>query len=290
MQTPSDQTGSANSYVLDAESGAEMARLTYQHQIVTKFMGGLLPESICLPAQSALLDIACGPGGWVLDVAFDRPKSRVVGIDISQIAIQYAKARAESQGLENNTSFQVMNATKRLDFPDASFDLVNGRFMIGFMAPAAWPNLVRECVRITRPGGYIRLTECDDMGTTTSPAFEKLWGMCARAFQKAGRSFAPAGRNFNITPMLGQFLQQAGYTHVQTIPHIIDFSAGAEAHFGMYQDWMIGLQLLQPFLAKMEAATQQQLEELHQQAMAEMMLNDFRALWYFASAIGQLPS
>ncbi len=37
MQTPSDQTGGDNTYVLDAESGAEMARLTHQHQIVTKF-------------------------------------------------------------------------------------------------------------------------------------------------------------------------------------------------------------------------------------------------------------
>ncbi len=290
MQTPSDQTGGDNTYVLDAESGAEMARLTHQHQIVTKFMDGPLPASIKLPQNSDILDIACGPGGWVLDVAYERPKSQVVGIDISQKAIEYALARAYSQRLENNTTFLRMDATKRLDFPDASFDMVNARFLIGFMIPEAWTSFAQECRRITRPGGYIRLTECDDMGTTTSPAFEKLWGMTASAFKKARRSFSPEGRNFNITPMLGQFLQHAGYTNIQTIPHVIDWSAGAEEHESMFQDWMIGLQLLQPLQTKMGVTTQQQAEELHRLALAEMMLNDFRALWYFASVIGQLPS
>jgi hypothetical protein len=128
------------------------------------------------------------------------------------------------------------------------------------------------------------------MGTTTSPAFEKLWGMTASAAKKARRSFSPEGRNFNITPMLGQFLRHAGYKNIQTIPHVIDWSAGAEEHESMFQDWMIGLQLLQPFQTKMGVTTQQEAEELHRLALAEMMLNDFRALWYFASVIGQLPS
>ncbi len=290
MKTPSDQTNSENAYVLDAESTAEMARLTDQHRVVTRFMNGLLPEDIELPEKSAILDVACGPGGWVLDVAFEHPKSQVVGIDISTIAVRYAHARARSQGLENNAMFQVMDASKQLDFPDASFDLVNARFLIGFLTPAAWPEFVRECMRITRPGGFIRLTECDDMGITTSPAFEQLWVLCARAFKKAGRSFAPEARNFNITPMLGQFLHQAGYQPIKTIPHVIDFSAGAEAHYSMVQDWMIGLQLLQPFLTKMDVTTQEQAERLYQLAMGEMMADDFRALWYFASVIGQLPS
>jgi len=36
-----------------------------------------------------------------------------------------------------------------------------------------WPALVQECLRITRPGGILLLTECE-RGISTSPALEEL--------------------------------------------------------------------------------------------------------------------
>jgi len=289
VETSWQSTDEENTYVLDSEGAAEMARLTEQHRVVTRYMGALINKSIQIPEAGTILDVACGPGGWVLDTAFEYPKSEVVGIDISDNLIQYAHAQARVQGLQQAARFQRMDATKQLDFPDASFDLVNARFLIGFLAPAAWPTFIQECMRITRPEGYIQLTECDDMGTTNSPAFEHLWTLCARAFQKAERSFSPEARNFNITPMLGHFIQQAGYQNIQTIPHVIDFSVGAEAHYDMVQDWKIGLELLQPFITKMGMATQQEAEHLYQLAIREMMSDGFRALWYFTTVIGQRP-
>jgi ubiquinone/menaquinone biosynthesis C-methylase UbiE len=290
MHTPSDQNESANTYVLDAEGAAEMVRLTKQDHLVTKYMGGLLPPQAKLEEIHSILDVACGPGGWALEVAFEHPDIQVMGIDISSTLIDYANARAKTQELEDNVAFEVMDAAKPLDFPDASFDFVNARFLIGFMGTTSWSNFIQECVRITRPGGLLRLIECEDMGTTTSPAFEKLWGKCARAFRLAGRSFSPEGRNFNITPMLVRFMRDAGYQNIQTIPHVIDFSAGAEAHMGMFEDWTAGLKLLQPFLLKMKVATQEEADELYQMALAEMLEDGFSALWYFLSVIGERPS
>ena len=58
----------------------------------------------------------------------------MVGIDISEVMIRYARASVWSQGLENAT-FRVMDATGPLDFPDATFDLVNLRFAVGFLTP-----------------------------------------------------------------------------------------------------------------------------------------------------------
>ena len=57
----------------------------------------------------------------------------------------------------------------------------------------------------------------------------------------------------------------------------------------MYENWMADLELLQPFLVKMKIATLKELKELYQQALIEMMSNDFRALWYFLSVVGQRP-
>jgi ubiquinone/menaquinone biosynthesis C-methylase UbiE len=289
MSTPSEQSRSESSYVIDAESAAEMARLVSQDQLTTKSMGGVLPEQTDLSGIHRVLDIACGPGGWVLDVAFEHPDIQVVGIDISQTMVEYARVRSKVQKLEN-ASFQVMNALKPLDFPDASFDLVNARAIAGFMLPASWPAFLQECMRITRPGGIIRLTETDDFGTSNSPALEKMTRMAIRAGQLAGRTFNPEGRNAAVTPMLGRFLRMAGCKNIKKRAHVIDYSSGEEAHDGVYKDLMVAFQLLQPFLTKLGFISQQELEQLYQQVLTEMASHDFCALWYMLTVWGQKPA
>lgn len=289
MSTPSEQSQNESSYIIDAESAAEMARLVSQDQLTTKSMGGVLPEQTDLSGIHRVLDIACGPGGWVLDVAFEHPDIQVVGIDISQTMVEYARVRSKVQKLEN-ASFQVMNALKPLDFPDASFDLVNARTIAGFMLPASWPVLLQECMRITRPGGIIRLTETDDFGTSNSPALDKMTRMALRAGQLAGRTFNPEGRNAAVTPMLGRFLRKAGCKNIKKRAHVIDYSSGEEAHDGVYRDLMVALQLLQPFLTKIGFISQEELEQLYQQVLTELVSNDFCALWYLLTAWGQKPA
>ncbi|MBA2288589.1 MAG: class I SAM-dependent methyltransferase [Ktedonobacteraceae bacterium] len=277
-----------NLYVLDSESGAEMARLMDQDMLVTRSMEGILPEELDTSTIHTVLDIACGPGGWALATAFVHPEMSVVGIDISAIMIKYAQAQAHVRKLQN-VHFYVADATKPLEFPDGHFDLVNARFMIGFMPPPLWPRLMQECRRITKPGGFLRLTECDDMGHTSSPAFEKLWLMCARSFQLAERSFSPIGRDFGITPKMASFLREVGYQKIQQKAYAIDFSAEAEAHLSMYHDWGAGLKLLQPFLIKMRVTSQKEADYLYEQALLEMQAEDFCGMWYVLSALGQLP-
>ncbi|HLI07518.1 MAG TPA: methyltransferase domain-containing protein [Ktedonobacteraceae bacterium] len=284
QDTPQEE----NTYVFDAESAAEMARLIAQDLLVTKYMGGLLPENPAFIGIKRVLDVACGPGGWTIEVAFAHPDVEVVGIDISHTMIEYARTQAKVQGL-SNARFLVMDATRPLDFPDDYFDLVNLRGAVGFMSPTAWPNFVREAVRISHSGGMIRLTECDDMGTTSSPAFEKLSAMGSAAFLRAGRSFSPEGRNWGLTPMLARFLREAGCKNIQQRAHVIDYSAGTEAHDGMFHNWMISLKFTQPFLVRMGSATQEELDNLYQQALAEMMADDFSALWYFLTVTGEKP-
>ena len=155
MSRASDPIQGENTYFIDPESGAEMARLMDQDRLMTKGMGGLFPERFDLSTMHRLLDIGCGPGGWALEVAYAHPGIEVVGIDISLTMVEYARAQARVQGLDN-AHFRVMDATKLLDFPSATFDLVNGRLLVGFMPKAAWPTLIRECLRISRPGGAAR--------------------------------------------------------------------------------------------------------------------------------------
>ncbi|TMC21389.1 MAG: class I SAM-dependent methyltransferase, partial [Chloroflexi bacterium] len=72
---PSDE----NAYVIDVESAAELARLLHQERHLTKSMGGLLAEQPEISNMHDILDIACGPGGWALEVADRYTHIKVVG-------------------------------------------------------------------------------------------------------------------------------------------------------------------------------------------------------------------
>src|SRR3981081_4198583 len=102
-----------NTYILDAESTPEMARWIGQDRKVTDSMGGALAGLPDLPVHAQVVDLACGPGSWVLDAAYALPESEVTGVDISQTMIRYAAARARSQEV-TNVSFGVMDITHPL--------------------------------------------------------------------------------------------------------------------------------------------------------------------------------
>ncbi len=281
---PTEQPKSENTYFIDAENAAEMARLMHQGRLLTKGMGGLFPEQFDISSTHDILDIACGPGGWVLNVAHEYPKIQVTGIDISNLIIQYARAQAKVQWL-NNAHFETMDALKPLEVEDGSFDFVNARFLFGFMSKEAWPRLMQECLRILRPGGILRLTECESP-LSNSFASERLYGMISQALQAGKRSFSPDGRHVGITPMIGRFLQNADYQNIQKKAHILDCSVGTEAHSSFYQDFRIGLRLLQPFLVRMKTTTDEEFEGLYEQALVDMQLEDFCAAWFYLSVWG----
>jgi ubiquinone/menaquinone biosynthesis C-methylase UbiE len=285
--TNTNQHQSGASYFIDAENAAEMARLTNQDRIMSKAMGGLFTQRADLTTFHDVLDIACGPGGWAIDMARAYPDKQVTGIDISQLMIEYANYQASVQTVPN-ANFQVMNIANPLDLPDSSFDLVNARLISGFMPHRSWPSFLRECVRITRPGGIIRLTE-PERTISTSPAVEQLNDLLARAMHRAGQSVSPSELQFGVTPLLRRFLHDAGYQHIQSEAHVLDSSAGTEEYMSQYQNSMVFFKLLQKFMVKIGVATQEDVEFLYQNALEEMKAPDYCALWYFLTIWGEKP-
>jgi ubiquinone/menaquinone biosynthesis C-methylase UbiE len=288
MVTPDNSSQKESTYVIDAESGTEMARLINQERLLTKVMGGVFPEHFDLSHVSHILDIGCGPGGWVLDVAFENPKINVMGVDISQQMVEYARAHAEAQGM-NNASFQVMNVLEALEFDDNSFDIVNARYIQAFMMKTSWAPVMKEIMRILRPGGTLLLTE-GEWSVSNSPAFEKMSAMLTRVGTVTGRSFSPDGRHIGITPMLGRFLRDAGFVDIQKKAHALDFSAGTEDYGDTYQDLMAGLKLLEPYLVRAKMTTEEEFDELYQQSLAELMLDSFCAVGYMLTVWGKKPA
>lgn len=282
-----EQATQTNSYVIDAESATEQARLIDQEVLLSEAMGGSLSELSALELDSIhdVLDIGCGPGGWVQRVAQTYPQMQTTGIDISATMIAYGQALARVMR-QGNAHFRMMDATEPLDFPDASFDLVNARLVSGFLLPAQWSSLLLECKRLLRPGGIMRLTE-GEWGIVTAPATARLFGLGLDALHYAGRSFSPDGRYHAITPMLRQFLRQAGFDDLRCRGYAIDHSSGTPSHRSFYEDYQLLFKLGQPFLLQQGFATQQELDALYQQALCEMLADNFGALLYLLTAWGR---
>jgi ubiquinone/menaquinone biosynthesis C-methylase UbiE len=281
-----------NTYGLDVESGAEMARLLDQDIMITKAMGGLFAERSDLDDVSSILDVACGPGGWVQEVAFAYPDIEVTGIDISYTMIEYARAQAQVQHLDN-AKFMIMDAAKPLEFPDNSFDIVNARFMVGVLTQNKWPAVIKEFMRVARPGGIIRLTETDwpSTGITNSPALDRWTSLATQGAYRGGVGFIanPQGWHFGITPMLTRLLQEAGCLHIDKRAHVMDFSAGTEAFEENFKNLKTVLMLSKPFFLKAGILSEQEFQDFYQQVIIEMMSGDFRGIYYFLTAWGVKP-
>jgi ubiquinone/menaquinone biosynthesis C-methylase UbiE len=261
----------------------------YRDHMLTRALGGIFPElePSDLSGCRTVLDIGSGPGSWVVEVAHAYPEMKIVGIDINETMVKFATAHALSQGL-HNVHFEAMDATRPLDFASDSFDIVNACIMQECMHREVWPAFLQECLRVTRPGGIIRLTE-GDWGITNSPACEQLFSTLARATYLDGRGFSVDGRHMGIIPMLSKLLMQAGYTDVKRKIHPFDYSFGMELHEATYQTIMVSFRLLEPLIIKQSQLTSQEFVHLYNQAMYEMLLDDFCGLGQLVTVYGRKP-
>src|SRR6266700_1033604 len=258
----------SNTYVFDPESPTEMARLINQDRAVTQAMGGPLLGITDPSSLHNILDLGSGPGGWALDAAFALPEADIEGVDISRTMVSYANARARTQQLPN-ASFGVMDLTQPLEFPDASFDLVNARFLGPVLKREVWSPFLSECTRVLRPGGMLRLTELVEGGITSSPAVNQFLRLITQALWQAGYGFSPDGHSVGITHALPRLLRKLGYEQIRVMGHALEHSADTEAWADQYHNIEVGGQQLKPFLLSLGLITPEALDHLHQQALIE---------------------
>lgn len=109
-----------------------------------------LKELAAIAAQienAAVLDLGCGGGHASFAVA--PAAAKVVAYDLSAEMLEVVHRAAHERRIDNLTVQQ--GSADKLDFPDASFDMVCTRFSVHH-----WRNLpqaLREVFRVLKPGG-----------------------------------------------------------------------------------------------------------------------------------------
>lgn len=140
-----------------------------------------------LRAGVRLLDVGCGPGTITADFARRLSPDAVVGIDAS------AQVIGEAQRDHPGVSFATGDVY-RLDFPDASFDIVHAHQVLQHLAdPVA---ALKEMRRVTAPGGMVAVRDSDYGSFTWHPGDDRLvrWLALYREIARANHGDPDAGR------------------------------------------------------------------------------------------------
>jgi len=110
-------------------------------------------EYLGLSPHAKVLDVGCGPGTFTRYLAqYIKPPGLIRGIDRNRAFIEYARRRAEEEGISGHVKYIVADALA-LPFAEGAFDAVMSYTLIEHVPdPEA---LVREMVRVCGRGGTV---------------------------------------------------------------------------------------------------------------------------------------
>jgi len=266
-----------------------ITRLLVQERQLIEQMEGVFPErGNDLHDFTRVLDLACGTGTWAVQVAYENPQVEVIGVEHHQQLVHYATHLAKTRGVQNASFTLLMDQTTSFPFPDRHFDLVNAHFLFTLLRVEEWPGFVRECLRITRPGGYLRLIE-PEWEATNSQAFEQFKGLFLQGLKRRGQSLSPDDKHIGAAFLLRALLAQAGATEISQ--RFAMYTYWTEPQRSRNPDWWLEViaQSVRPLLLSEPVSDQADLEQLVQILAREVTRKDFTEVAYILSACGRKP-
>jgi SAM-dependent methyltransferase len=150
-----------------------------ERQAVLAGLDRHLASVAALPPPTCVLDAGCGSGSMARLLAAHYPNARVVGVDLRADYLDYARARAEAEGLDN-LSFQQGDIFS-LPFSDGAFDLVWLKYVLQWTKEPALA--VAELRRVTKAGGSVVCCNFDGFAVTHWPEDEALQRDVNRVFE-----------------------------------------------------------------------------------------------------------
>lgn len=271
--------------VQDRSSEEEMQRLRVQDRLINLSLGGLLPEQSDPARFTRVLDVGCGTGGWLIELAKTYPTiKKLIGVDVSSKMLAFARAQADAEGVGDRVEFLLMDALRMLEFPGSFFDLVNHRLAISWLRTWDWSKLLQEYLRVARPDGVIRVTEVDwGVEQSNSPALTQLTELLWKTGYRSGHLFSPDNRG--ATSELAYLLRRHGVQQVQTRAYTLHYRAGTVEGELLAQDMAHLFRTMKPFIQKW-IRLPDDYEQIYRQMIAEIHQPDFTATANLLTAWG----
>ena len=209
---------------IQANRGNEVNLDALLHAYLLQVQGGRLhPEHIAVNTMESVLDLGCGTGEWIFELAKRYPKLRIYGIDSNEKLLHQAKVRRNTSSLRQ-VELRHMDLLQGLPIPNASIDFVHMRHFARYIKPQSWPYMIHECVRVLRPQGWLNIVELE-LCEISSPACLALHRAMLQARAKLGRTLDATGSTLGVAQRLYAMLLHAGLYEVGYDVFTVDVGA-----------------------------------------------------------------
>jgi ubiquinone/menaquinone biosynthesis C-methylase UbiE len=155
-----------------------------------------------------LLDVACGTGRTLHQLARAHPAMRLWGVDLSPAYAQVARKRLADVP---ELAIAVENA-EALPFADAAFDIATSVYLFHELPRNARRNVVRELHRVVRLGGLVVLEDSAQLAESAS---------IGSALREFPREFHEPFYADYLDDDLAEILREAGFTIESVEPHLV---------------------------------------------------------------------
>ena len=171
-------------YALGSSSG-ENARLQRQAEELLPIARCCLTGLVCALATAPSMSAADRAGSSICWPSGLTPGGRVVGLDADPAHVAMASEFVASRGLSDVEV--VCGDARHTDLESGSFDLVHARTLLITVPQPV--EVLREMVRLARPGGWVAGLEPDTQASICyppHPAFDRLCEIFTFAFSRNG--------------------------------------------------------------------------------------------------------
>ncbi len=258
----------------------EMNRLDFQHYVLRQAFGGNFLAPIEHPR--AILDVGTGTGRWAREVATVFPSANLIGLDLNPPPMDEQAQASEDDLLPPNYAFVPGNILEGLPFADASFDFVHMRLLVLALPHDRWPFVVRELIRVTRPGGWVESVEviADERG---GPAIDQIMSWVSAMLQRRSIDITDGSR-------VGALLHENGLVNVYSRRDEVPIGVyGGRVGKLMAADILNGMQALRGPMESLGLTTATEFDRVFAEAKRAMESPRVRCVAPFYVAYGQRP-
>jgi ubiquinone/menaquinone biosynthesis C-methylase UbiE len=158
--------------------------------------------------DARVLDVACGTGRFLHQLAVAHPQLRLFGLDMSPYYIQHAR---ELLGDVENLSLVADNA-ESMPFVDGYFDVVTSIHLFHELPHDARRNVYREMFRVLRPGGLLVIEDSAQLSDSEQLGF---------LLERFSREFHEPYHKGYLRDDIGEALTEVGFESPTTELHFV---------------------------------------------------------------------